>query len=315
MVMRFFKHPLLWVTLALMVMFAVGGNLAQRATSQKQPETESQSAQQKKAVTGPVATLQDKPPAREYQPDCNDPKNADLCAQRRMAKAAEEQIVLNWFGLALLFGTLAFTGWAAVSARGAAHSAKDSVEVANKTLVATQRPWVSVTVSVASSLVFRNGAGRLTFDFIMKNFGNSPAINVELDYKIVLHLPEAWDVMQEVSEAARRRLPSHMLGHKIFPTDRFRMRVSIPIERAAIEAAAERLGVPALTMISLPSMVCCVVYNSAFSTERYATEIIAHFGKRVPENPKLLEPFETADGEYPAADIGIQLSFGSGGAT
>ena len=87
-----------------------------------------------------------------------------------------------------------------------------------------------------------------------------------------------------------KRSPTRLLGHKIFPTDTFRQRISIPIEKEAIEAAAAKLGVPALHMISLPTVVCCVVYNSTLNSERYATEFLAHFGKRNPTNPKIIDP-------------------------
>lgn len=61
-----------------------------------------------------------------YEVDCQKPKDhnaADLCEQRRMAKAAEEagciarvQLWLSGFGIVLVIGSLWLTGWAAVAA-------------------------------------------------------------------------------------------------------------------------------------------------------------------------------------------------------
>lgn len=49
----------------------------------------------------------------QYEPDCSERANADLCAQWRMAKAAEDQTSLNHYGFILLAATLFTTGLAA----------------------------------------------------------------------------------------------------------------------------------------------------------------------------------------------------------
>ena len=46
----------------------------------------------------------------EYQPDCSKRSDADLCAQLRMAQAADSQSALNLLGVGLLGATLLATG-------------------------------------------------------------------------------------------------------------------------------------------------------------------------------------------------------------
>lgn len=127
--MRLIKHPLLWVWLALAGVLLLAISMPDRGVtmlSQLETKRESQNARQQRATTEPdgaTTSPKNQLSAREYEPDCGDPNKADLCAQLRMARAAEDQIGLNWLGIALLFGTLLFTGSAAVSARSAAESA------------------------------------------------------------------------------------------------------------------------------------------------------------------------------------------------
>lgn len=87
----------------------------------------------------PPSTFKREPPPQEYKPDCTKPENGDLCAQRRMAAAAEEQTRLNIFGLILLLGTLWFTGRAAMHARDAAKATRDSAIAAELSAAAADK--------------------------------------------------------------------------------------------------------------------------------------------------------------------------------
>lgn len=98
-----------------------------------------------------VVTQQKQPDPSPYQPDCEQPKNADdanFCQARRNAKAAEDaaragefaariaddQLFLAYFGLVGVMITVGLTGWAAWAASRAARSAAKSANIAEGTL-------------------------------------------------------------------------------------------------------------------------------------------------------------------------------------
>lgn len=101
--------------------FSFGSGKAKQETQPSQPQ---QSVA--KSNRPPPSTFKRQPPPREYEPDCTKREDSDLCAQRRMAIAAEDQGRLNVLGLILLFATLGFTGWAAWSAKRAAVATRDA---------------------------------------------------------------------------------------------------------------------------------------------------------------------------------------------
>lgn len=130
-------------------------------TSNLEQDTQKTTTQNKKS-----------PSTAEYKDPCTDGEKGDLCAQLRMAAAAELQSQLNFAGVVLLAVTLLFTGWAAVAASQAANAAKDAVEMSTRieqpVIFLTRIEPVNTEYSVYGiSLHFEN-AGRLpaTFDAI-----------------------------------------------------------------------------------------------------------------------------------------------------
>src|SRR5262245_44613735 len=95
---------------------------------------------------------QDQPEPRPYEVNCSRPHDheaADLCEQRRMAKAAEDavwwarfQTILGTFGFVAVLVSLFFTGWAAIAASRAARSARDAVHTATTTAERELRAYV-----------------------------------------------------------------------------------------------------------------------------------------------------------------------------
>lgn len=176
--MAIIEHPLLWVGIVIVGMLVISGYLGQHRTNPTlgtvQAQNQSKQAQAQQPDTGNEgqrATKENQIPAAEYEPDCSDSKNADLCAQRRMAKAAEEQIGLNWVGIILLGFTLGFTAWAAFSARDAARYAARAVDVH----VRVEQP-----ILVVDKMTTRiDPPVWQEINFSYQNLGRSPAILIE----------------------------------------------------------------------------------------------------------------------------------------
>jgi hypothetical protein len=101
--------------------------LASSLARQRQPESETSQNQQ----TGDQQPASNQPgaaPLTEARGDKSQSReDADLCKQRRMAKAAEDavwlapfQAIFSSLGFGAVVFSLFFTGWAAVAALGAA---------------------------------------------------------------------------------------------------------------------------------------------------------------------------------------------------
>ena len=116
-----------WVVAGILVALMFSGKVADRTSyntveAQRVAEARQDQRPLTKGTRPPPSSFKRNPPPREYQPDCSKREEADLCAQRRIADAVEGQRALTVVGLVLLFGTLVFTGWAAISAREVANA-------------------------------------------------------------------------------------------------------------------------------------------------------------------------------------------------
>jgi hypothetical protein len=118
------------------------------------------------------------------KPECANPQNhdeADLCQQRRMAKSAEDtvllnriQIVLGIIGAFFILWNLYYARQAGIGAMEAAKAAKESVD----TLMAAERPHMIVQEIKARGLDRKpdaEGKVQLEFDFSFLNSGKTPA--------------------------------------------------------------------------------------------------------------------------------------------
>lgn len=184
----------------------------------------------------PAAYSQTPAAVATYQaPNCavpQDDKQDDLCPQRRMAEAAEEsaciarwQFWISMFGLGGLIATVVYAAQNARAATSAAIASAESAEVAEKSLAATQRPWVSVKLEIASDLKFRNNEGVIECVLHLSNTGLSPAANIEIRAKLCAPA-SVRRVIEEMSQearqkaAARRQVPlGRMVGFSLFPKD------------------------------------------------------------------------------------------------
>src|ERR1035437_444117 len=93
---------------------------------------------------------------------------------------AASAVAIAIFTAVLSVFTISLSG----STRIAANAAKESADVANKTLIATQRPWVTADVIVVGPLIFKNGGAVITLRYSLKNLGAPPAANANFNAKM-----------------------------------------------------------------------------------------------------------------------------------
>jgi hypothetical protein len=85
-------------------------------------------------------------------------------------------------------------------------------DTAAKQLELTDRPWVTIDVSIVSPLTYTDKGAQINFSFVPKNVGHSPAQNV-------LIAPELVPVFMgdDVSEAQKRICNSAAQDQRFFP--------------------------------------------------------------------------------------------------
>lgn len=124
-----------------------------------------------------------------YQPDCDSPKSvdeADLCEQRRMAKAAKEQVYWTerqFWGtgveIILLIFAVGFAGWAAIAASQAARAAAKTVGAMRR----SERAYVKMS-HLPSGLDLISQPGFAGFVVEIKNHGRTPATITDVLFQL-----------------------------------------------------------------------------------------------------------------------------------
>jgi hypothetical protein len=116
----------------------------------------------------PPTATEDQQPSAEYQPDCAKSTNADLCAQRRMAKSAEDQVGISELGMWLLGATLVFTAGAAVASGLTVWAMKDG----------TKRQLRAYVAAVPTRIEGLSPTTKSQVSYRITNHGFTPAHNL-----------------------------------------------------------------------------------------------------------------------------------------
>ena len=197
----------------------------------------------------------------------------------------------------------------------AADAAKISADVAKDTLIATNRPWVSVDISVASDLAYdEQGDARVVIKFILKNVGKSPATNVQILAEIPVVFGDARALQKAISDREKLR-PAGLgnLGVTLFPGETQIHTYNLPISRASIDAFNQKQaadhGLPAGSTTFLPTLVGCVDYKFTFAEGHHQTGFILDLRKRDLTNSNLALGFDIKEGAIPAARLWLIQGF------
>ncbi len=157
-------------------------------------------------------------------------------------------------------------------ARQSADAAEQAIKATRDAYIASERPWVSVNATINSDLVRKDNGIEFAVLFTVKNYGNSPAIDVWVDYEVVA-LRIAQDQFGGVRERieARRKIPGITSnGIQLFPSEEKTIRWINPLNSAEIEAARGS-GVNRAGWLPSFYVVGAIFYKSPFGDEIYQT--------------------------------------------
>jgi hypothetical protein len=233
--------------------------------------------------------------------------------------------VFNLF-LMIFTGVLAFGGLYQLSLLGraehiateTAQAAKQSADVAKDTLVATNRPWISVDIGIVSDLTYdAQGDARIEIKFDLKNVGKSPAANIVIDAEIVPIFGDAKSLQKTISDRNNARPPTlGDLGITLFPGDERTMVINLPISRASIEASNKEVWglsgektVDKTDLVYFPTLLGCVDYKFTFSPGHHQTGFILNLRKRDWSHPNASLGFNVKDGTIIRNDLWLTQGF------
>ena len=262
--------------------------------------------------------------SQHKEPDCdNEPTGNEIYksehrnpATNKHEKSADPPGWSGWyrnpeyvFACSIAVFTLVLTG----SAIYQAVVMERQWETMEKTLVASQRPWVSVEYALVSDLKLSGGEGRLVVRYKTKNHGPTPAVGIGIDAVFDIASPHHSDILAEQGKVcARGRLnlsPGEFsAGDTLFPDQERQWESSIPISRADMERSwsdvAETHKMKPDTII-LPVLVGCVSYRFTFDGSIHKTRFMASLSRRDPNRPNARVGIETSHGDVPLALLAL----------
>jgi hypothetical protein len=121
-----------------------------------------------------------------------------------------------------VIGAIIFGGQMKVM-QGQLDEMKTTSKIAEDTLTATQRPWVSVKAAIGPrGLFFNENGANLHLIFALKNTGHTPAMTVRIEGgpRIGVKTNDRMTELEKVCSDARKRPPNpKMVGYTIFPDE------------------------------------------------------------------------------------------------
>jgi hypothetical protein len=181
---------------------------------------------------------------------------------------------------------------------GAIAAAKDANDLNRNNFTATQRPWLKVTVELASGFTSDGKTGTVGLAISAKNMGASPAFNVNcnvMTYPNIDGETEVESYRMLADAVASRSIQDRGYGRVIFPND------ETTFNRANVDAfwhldniaqgmsQGKIIGYPALTVL------ICISYVSAAREKHYQSGLIYALMRKIDDLPDGAEGYISFD--------------------
>jgi hypothetical protein len=148
--------------------------------------------------------------------------------------------------------------------------------VASQTLIASNRPWISIEPTIASDLIWADEGARITIKFNLKNIGHAPAdVVTPITSAIYLMTPGHMDPAGRQKElCATPKFPWRgLFGFTIFPDETDDTEANTEsIARKDIDAAFYRENGQIVEIT--PALIGCVKYRHALDDLEHQTGFV-----------------------------------------
>lgn len=233
-----------------------------------------------------------------------------LCVQWTMVGITGAATVAAIISLAFLKETLEAN-------KISADAARKSVELADRSLSAVDRPWLSVRFEIGSDLKFSSEGGRITIVFAVKNIGKSPALHADVYAEFRMISPRSDFVEEHLKTCARTKPPltpdTPAAGFSLFPDEQLVISHSLPIShddmqkaRLTFEDIYKDDG-PLGPVWFNPILFGCVTYRFASDGSYHQTPFIADIF-RIDHRPNSRMGIDPSKGDLPARMLRLEHS-------
>jgi len=188
--------------------------------------------------------------------------------------------------LVVALGLCIVTVW---QSRAAAHTVQKATDATQSTaekiihqLELSQRPWVSISADILSSLTFNsNGAAQVTVQLAIRNVGSTPAKGLSVEPKMfIASFGEQDPVMVRSRVCEENRMRGTGTYGTLFPTVELTKSLTFHVDAKEILKESNRTG------SFSPAFVVCASYRSTFDdSSRYTTGIIYYLRRIDPAHP------------------------------
>ena len=159
--------------------------------------------------------------------------------------------------------------------------ARRAADAAENIFVATQRPWVKVSIDAAGPLVYDESGANVAFRFTLENIGNSPARNVWVEARLIAQgigladepLSDARHLQRQLIAELKGRGPSPY-GFVLFPKDVAAQDIPFNIPQDELTRITQRVDFMHIQLVG------AVDYNSGFGAESHQTGFVVEVGRR-----------------------------------
>ncbi len=187
--------------------------------------------------------------------------------------------------------------------------AERSARITEQTLVASQRPWLSVEVGLAGPLIITDEEVRVEIGFTVKNVGKSPALNMQVEPLLmsIMHRTQDDHPMaktQKLSEEIKSRplAENSITGNTIFPDEISRQVINLGIRIEDLKNSAPE-GVE-LDTFGL-ELAGYVSYRTAFNDGIHLSHFCGTLAKHQPDRPHLRMLFKYSEKRLEPGQYGI----------
>lgn len=165
-----------------------------------------------------------------------------------------------------------------------AEDTRDILNNAERNLIAANRPWVKVAITLAGDWQRKsNGDFGISIQFVLTNVGNSPARAVypTADFYPIL---DDWDIGKKQAEVMTKHnqtMVSGFIGVSLFPNEPFEIPMGITLSKADIDKSNAQLaekGVKENPPLPSLKLIGTVHYKTTLSDKTHNTGFIRDFG-------------------------------------
>jgi hypothetical protein len=204
---------------------------------------------------------------------------ADLCEQRRMAKAAEDAVLLNKIQIVVGVVGFAFVIWnlwyvrkatlaaivaaqisdkSALATIKAAQASVDANNLQRQTFIADQRAWLTAVLHVSGDFFCGVGGASANVSVEITNVGKTPALEAVTSIEMIVGTKvDASDIRQIVREFCDRNRMVSRWGRLVLPGEAYLRPWSPGVDGADVQAELKTRRDNSI----FPIVIGCVTYQ------------------------------------------------------